>query len=70
MKITRLKKGYRLDMSDEEFDLYRMALDEGFEGLAVTECNDFYNKLVLLDRIPGAASISDWFVVADDRRST
>ena len=64
MKITRLKKGYRLDMSDEEFDLYRMALDEGFEGLAVTECNDFFNK------INGTKKISDWFAVADDRRST
>jgi|TARA_B100000073_G_C23465026_1_gene464997 hypothetical protein len=64
MKITRLKRGYRLHMSDAEFDLYSSALDEGFAGLSATEENDLFNK------INGTEKISDWFVVADDRRST
>ena len=62
MKITRLKRGYRISMSDTEFDLYQFALDEGFAGLAATEENDLLNK------INGTDKISDWFVVADDRR--
>jgi len=63
MKITRLKKGYRLHMSDAEFVLYRSALDEGFAGLAATEDNALFNK------INGTDKVSAWFVVADDRRS-
>ena len=51
-------------MSDAEFDLYNSALDEGFAGLAATEENDLFNK------INGTDKISDWFVVADDRRVT
>ena len=62
MKITRLKRGYRISMSDTEFDLYQVALDEGFACLAATEENDLLNK------INGTDKISDWFVVADDRR--
>jgi len=62
MKVTRLKKGYRLHMSDAEFDLYRSALDEGFTGLSATEENDLFNK------INGTHKISSWFDIADDRR--
>ena len=62
MKITRLKRGYRVHMSDAEFDLYRSALDEGFDGLAATEENDLLNK------INGTDKISDWFAITDDRR--
>lgn len=62
MKITRLKRGYRLHMSDAEFDLYETALHEGFAGLAATEEHDLLNK------INGTEKISDWFVIADDRR--
>lgn len=62
MKITRLKRGYRLQMSDAEFDLYTIALDEGFAGLAATEENDLLNK------INGTEKISSWFEIADDRR--
>jgi hypothetical protein len=62
MKVTRLKKGYRLHMSDAEFDLYNVVLDEGFSGLSATEENDLFNK------INGTEKISSWFVIADDRR--
>jgi hypothetical protein len=61
MKITRLKRGYRLHMSDAEFDLYNVALDEGFSGLGAEE-HDLFNK------INGTEKISSWFVIADDRR--
>lgn len=64
MKITRLKRGYRLHMSDAEFDLYETALHEGFDGLAATEEN------ALLNKINGTEKISDWFAISDDRRST
>ena len=62
MKITRLKRGYRLQMSDAEFNLYEAALHEGFAGLAATEENDLLNK------INGTEKISSWFQIADDRR--
>ena len=62
MKITRLKKGYRMHMSDAEFELYKQALDEGFAGLAMTECSELFNK------INGTDKISDWVAIADDRR--
>ncbi len=62
MKITRLKKGYRLHMSDAEFQLYQQALDEGFAGLAATESNELFNK------INGTDKINDWVRIADDRR--
>lgn len=61
MKITRLKRGYRLYMSDAEFTLYHSALDEGFASDAM-ESNDLFNK------INGTEAISDWFDIADDRR--
>ena len=64
MKITRLKRGYRLHMSDAEFDLYNIAIAEGFAGLAATEENDLLNK------INGTEKISDWFVISDDRRES
>lgn len=51
-------------MSDAEFDLYNVALDEGFSGLGATEEHDLFNK------INGTEKISSWFVIADDRRST
>lgn len=62
MKITRLKRGYRLQMSDAEFNLYETALHEGFAGLGATEENDLFNK------INGTEKISSWFQIADDRR--
>lgn len=62
MKVTRLKKGYRLHMSDAEFDLYQVALDEGFAGLGATGENDLLNK------INGTYKISSWFEIVDDRR--
>ena len=64
MKITRLKKGYRMHMSDAEFVLYQNALHEGFAGLGATEKDDLLNK------INGTEKISAWFTIADDRRST
>ena len=62
MKITRLKRGYRINLSDAEFNLYQSALDEGFAGLAATEDNDLFNKINSTDKT------SDWFTIADDRR--
>ena len=62
MKVTRLKKGYRLHMSDAEFVLYQNALHEGFAGLGAAEEDDLFNK------INGTDKISDWFTIADDRR--
>jgi len=72
MKITRLKKGYRLHMSDAEFNLHQDVLHEGFAtmetiadfGVCATAENQLFHK------INGTEAISDWFVISDDRRST
>ena len=67
MKITRLKRGYRINMSDTEFQLYLRLHDAGMADLAADpDLNDPIERY--LDRINGTEKISDWVVVAEDRR--
>tara|TARA_R100000329_G_scaffold139944_1_gene121978 strand:+ start:245 stop:451 length:207 start_codon:yes stop_codon:yes gene_type:complete len=67
MKITRLKKGYRISMSDTEFQLYLRLIDAGMADMHDPDLDDPIERYY--DRINSTEKISDWVVVAEDRRS-
>ena len=66
MKITRLKRGYRINMSDIEFKLYVRLIDAGAADMQDPNLNDPIERYY--DRINGTSKISSWFQVAEDRR--
>lgn len=66
MKITRLKRGYRINMSDTEFQLYQRLIDAGKADMHDPDLDDPIERY--FDRINGTEKISDWVVVAEDRR--
>jgi hypothetical protein len=66
MKITRLKRGYRINMSDIEFQLYVRLIDAGMEDMQEPNLNDPVERL--FDRINGTEKITTWFVASEDRR--
>ena len=67
MKITRLKRGYRINMSDKEFELYLRLIDQGMGDMGnYDDPSDPVQKYY--NRISGTAKISDWVVVAEDKR--
>lgn len=68
MKITRLKRGYRINMSDIEFQLYVRLIDAGQADMHDPNLNDPIERYY--DRINGTSKISSWFQIADDRRGS
>ena len=66
MKITRLKRGYRINMSDIEYKLYQRLIDAGMADMEEPDLDDPIERYY--DRINGTEKISDWVVVAEDRR--
>ena len=66
MKITRLKRGYRISMSDIEYELYQRLIDAGMADMQEPDLDDPIERYY--DRIQGTEKISDWVVVAEDRR--
>lgn len=66
MKITRLKRGYRINMSDIEYELYQRLIDAGMADMQDLDLDDPIERYY--DRIQGTVKISDWVVVAEDRR--
>ena len=68
MKITRLKRGYRINMSDIEFQLYQRLLDAGMADMHDPDLEDPIERYY--DRINSTEKISDWVVVAEDRRGS
>jgi hypothetical protein len=66
MKITRLKRGYRINMSDIEYKLYQRLIDAGMADMQEPDLDDPIKRYY--DRINGTEKISDWVVVAEDRR--
>ena len=67
MKITRLKRGYRISMSDTEFRLYQRLIDAGMADMYDLNLDDPIERYFY--RINTTEKISDWVVVAEDRRS-
>ena len=66
MKITRLKRGYRINMSDIEYGLYLRLIDAGMADMQEPDLDDPIERYY--DRINGTEKISAWVAVADDRR--
>ncbi len=66
MKITRLKRGYRINMSDIEYELYQRLIDAGMADMQEPDLDDPIERYY--DRINGTEKITDWVVVAEDRR--
>ena len=66
MKITRLKRGYRINMSDIEYALYQRLIDAGMADMQEPDLDDPIERYYA--RINGTEKISDWVVVAEDRR--
>ncbi len=68
MKITRLKRGYRIHMSDIEFELYIRLINSGMEDMG-----NYDDQLDLVQtyykRINGTEKISSWYQIAEDRRN-
>ena len=69
MKITRLKKGYRINMSDTEYQLYLRFVDAGSCDMAMTDPNPSDPVARYFERINGTPKITEWSIVADDRRA-
>jgi len=68
MKITRLKRGYRIHMSDTEFELYIRAIDSGMADMG--NYDDPYDSVQrYYNRINGTEKISSWYQIAEDRRN-
>tara|TARA_Y100000361_G_scaffold152521_2_gene172211 strand:+ start:598 stop:801 length:204 start_codon:yes stop_codon:yes gene_type:complete len=67
MKITRLKRGYRINMSDIEYELYVRLIDAGTADLHEANLNDPVERY--FDRINGTEKISSWYKIAEDRRT-
>tara|TARA_R100000388_G_scaffold84990_1_gene64094 strand:+ start:984 stop:1193 length:210 start_codon:yes stop_codon:yes gene_type:complete len=67
MKITRLKHGYQLSMSDKEFELYLRLIDQGMGDMG--NYDDPSDPVqVYYDQICNTKKISSWYEIADDRR--
>tara|TARA_R100001509_G_C4810927_1_gene196372 strand:- start:273 stop:479 length:207 start_codon:yes stop_codon:yes gene_type:complete len=66
MKITRLKRGYRINMSDIEFQLYVRLIDAGTADMQEPNLDDPIERYY--DRINGTEKLSAWYDIAEDRR--
>jgi hypothetical protein len=72
MKITRLKKGYAIRLSDVEFDLLEQIHGEGFMAYAENHAEDMTGlspkeKRILTEVVELKR---DWMIVTEDRRIT
>jgi hypothetical protein len=68
MKITRLKRGYRINMSDREYELYLRFVDAGGCDMASIDYEPTDPVERYFNRINGTQKLSDWSTIADDRR--
>ncbi len=73
MKVTRLKKGYRINLSDAEWAVLTRTMDEGMGAADWTE-GGWQRDHIPSDekRIMTEAAMGKrcWMVVTEDRRST
>lgn len=69
MKIIRLKRGYRINMSDTEFDLYLRLINAGAFDMACDELPDPSDPVQRhFNRINGTEKMTAWYAPAEDRR--
>jgi hypothetical protein len=75
MKVTRLKKGYRINLSDSEMSVLTKVFGEG-AGLGIVELFLEYDDADLWDWTPAEKAVirkipnvrEDWFNITEDRR--
>lgn len=68
MKVTRLKRGFRINMSDTEFALYTRLIIAGTCDMAEDE-NETDPVQRHFNRINGTEKMTAWYVPAEDRRN-
>lgn len=70
MKITRLKRGFRINMSDTEFGLYKRLINAGTFDMACDEFPDPSDPVQRhFNRINNTEKMTAWYVPAKDRRN-
>ena len=67
-KLTKLKHGYSLHMSDKEFELYRRAMSDGFGEMAEDENMDDPVTNYFTNEVNGTEKVTSWFTVKEDKR--
>tara|TARA_B100001057_G_C22193135_1_gene697854 strand:+ start:254 stop:529 length:276 start_codon:yes stop_codon:yes gene_type:complete len=68
-KLTKLKVGYSLHMSNKEFELYQRAMRDGFGEIALDEDMDDPVTNYFANEVNGTEKVSSWFVVKEDRQT-
>ena len=68
MKITRLKRGFRINMSDTEFQLYTRLMIAGTFDMAEgeDETDPVQRHFTCIN---GTEKMTAWYVPAEDRRN-
>lgn len=69
MKVTRLKKGYRINLSDTEYDLLKLINSEGIQAYYELSADDQTGLEPAEKRILTEIQCMkrDWMVVTEDR---
>ena len=72
MKVTRLKKGYRINLSDAEWHLLSGEMLQEALGSPTFYNEDWGHLPPAVQRICRGISdgTRDWFAITDDRRAT
>ncbi len=70
MKITRMKKGYRINLSDTEYDLLKLINMEGIQAFYELSADDQTGLEQAEKRILTEIQTMkrDWMVITEDRR--
>ena len=69
MKITRLKKGYRIACSDAEFATLRMLVQQGVEECSNLGADSLREDYPLLETCPKFDSGRSALTIDEDRRA-
>ena len=67
-KLTKLKVGYSLHMSNKEFELYQRAMSDGFGEIALDEDMDDPVTNYFVNELNGTEKLTSWFTVKEDKR--
>jgi len=72
MKVTRLKKGYRINLSDAEFNLLSNEMRNEAMGSSTFTDEDWGHLPLNQQRVCAGIvdGTIDWFAITEDRRST
>ena len=63
--IIKLKHGYKMHMSNKEFELYKRAMSDGFSVIAEDENMNDPVTSYFTNEVNGTEKVSSWFEVKD-----